>query len=281
MNINGYCTLADYKLYTTARGQTASTDTNDDAVISDLITYASRYIDTHSNRFYFPMVETHLFDLPYSYRENIILDGDLLEVTSFTNGDGVAISSSNYLLKSTRPPYWAISLRDTSTVGWTTSAAGSVQQVLSLIGTWGYHDNYAARAWLQVGTLSAAITDTTTLAFSATTGHSIVAGNVLKIGSEIYNVVTAGTNTITPVARGDNGSTAATHLISTAIYAWQPMEGAKESALELSNSLYNKRFGKSTGDSAVITAAGVILTPQDVPATVKMFIKKMERHAWR
>jgi hypothetical protein len=59
------------------------------------------------------------------------------------------------------------------------------------------------------------------------------------------------------------------------------MEGAKESALELSNSLYNKRFGKSTGDSAVITAAGVILTPQDVPATVKMFIKKMERHAWR
>lgn len=281
MNINGYCTLADYKLYTTARGQTASTDTNDDAVISDLITYASRYIDTHTGRQFYPQIETHLFDLPYFDTEDIILDGDLLAVTTFTNGDGVVITSSDYILKSTRPPYWAISLRDISSVGWATTTAGSAQQAISLLGIWGYHDNYAARAWLQVGTLSAAITDTTTLAFSATTGHTIVAGNTLKIGSEFYNVVTAGTNTITPVARGDNGSTAATHLISTPIYAWQPMEGAKESCLEIANSLYNKRFGKSTGDSAVITAAGVILTPQDIPSTARAFMQKMERHAWQ
>lgn len=269
--INSYATLADYKTYVTARGQTASTDATDDSVIQDLLVAASRYIDLHSVRQFYPIIDTLLYDIPSD--RHVYLEADLLEVITFSNGDASAIT--DYILKGRSTPYWCLSLRDTANVIWETNAAGSSEQVLSLLGYWGYHDQYAQRAWAQVGTLSAAITDTTTLVFSATSGHSIIAGNIVRIGSEIYNVVTAATNTITPIKRGDNGSTAATHLISSPIYVWQPMEGAKQSCLEIAQSSYQKRFGKNTGESATITGAGVVLTPRDIPATAQAFITSM------
>ncbi len=276
---NKYATLTDYKAYAVARGQTASTDTTDDAVVSNLLTQASRYLDRETKRQYFPSVETRLYDIPDD--RDLILDGDLLEVTTFTNGDALAISSTNYLLKGNRPPYWCISLRDISTVSWTTSADGSAEQVLSLAGVWGYHNDYSARGWLQVGTLGAAITDTTTLAFTASAGHGIVAGQILKIDSEFYNVSTVATNTITPVRRGDNGSTAATHLNGATVYAWQPMDEVKQYTLEIAHSAYMRRFGKNTGESATVTAAGVVLSPRDIPALAQSFINDMRRRVWR
>lgn len=275
-NINMYATLAEYKAYVTARGQTASTDTTDDGVINSLIESASRFIDMQTRRQFYPSIETRLYDVP-EFRE-IVLDNDLLALTTLTNGDTTVISASDLTLRGARPPYWSIAPKDSSSVYWTYSTAGSAEQVISVLGVWGYHEQYTQRAWLQVGTLSAAITDTTTLAFSATTGHTITAGQILKIDSELYNVVTAATNTITPYMRGDNGSTAATHLINAPVYAWQPMEGAKQSCIEIANSSYQKRFGRNTGESATITAAGVVLTPADIPATAKAFIASHVRH---
>lgn len=269
--VNSYATLADFKAYVVARGQTASTDVTDDGVIQDLLNAASRYIDLQSRRRFYPLIDEHLFDIPSG--RTIYLDDDLLQVITFSNGDDSAITE--YVLQGRDSPYWSISLRDISNVSWLTNSGGSSEQVIGLLGYWGYHDQYTQRAWAQVGTLSAAISDTTTAAFSATTGHSITAGNILKIDNEIYNVITAATNTITPIKRGDNGSTAATHSNSAPIYAWQPMEGAKMSVLEISNSAYKKRFGQSTGESATITGAGVVLTPRDIPATAQAFIKSM------
>ena len=276
---NKYATLTDYKAYASARGQTASTDTTDDGVISNLLTQASRYLDRETKRQYYPSIETRLYDIPND--RDLLLDGDLLEVTTLTNGDLLEITNSNYLLKGNRPPYWCVSLRDTSTVSWATSAAGSAEQVISLAGVWGYHDLYSQRGWLAVGTLGAAITDTSTLAFTMSAGHSVVVGNILKIDTEYYNVSTVATNTITPVKRGDNGSTAATHLNGATVYAWQPMDEVKQNVLEIANSAYLRRFGKNTGESATVTAAGVVLSPRDIPAMAQSFINDMRRRVWR
>ena len=276
---NKYATLTDYKAYTTSRGQTASTDTTDDGVISNLLTQASRYLDRETKRQYYPSIETRLYDIPND--RDLLLDGDLLEVTTLTNGDLLEITNSNYLLKGNRPPYWCVSLRDTSTVSWTTSAAGSAEQVISLAGVWGYHDLYSQRGWLAVGTLGAAITDTSTLAFTMSAGHSVVVGNILKIDTELYNISTVATNTITPVKRGDNGSTAATHLNGATVYAWQPIDEVKQNVLEIANSTYLRRFGKNTGESATVTAAGVVLSPRDIPAMAQSFISDMRRRVWR
>jgi hypothetical protein len=229
-----------------------------------------------TRRQFYPSIETRLYDVP-SERE-IVLDNDLLSLSTLTNGDGTVIPAIDITLRGNRAPYWSVAPKDTSSLFWVYSSTGSREQVISVYGTWGYHEQYSQRAWLQVGTLSAAITDTTTLAFSATTGHSITAGQILRIDSELYNVVTAATNNITPYVRGDNGSTATTHLINAPVYAWQPMEGAKQSCLEIANSTYQKRFGRNTGESATITAAGVVLTPFDIPATAKAFIASYVRH---
>lgn len=276
---NKYATLTDYKAYSTARGQTASTDTADDAVINNLLAQASRHLDRETKRQYYPSIETHLYDIPFD--RDLILDNDLLEVITFTNGDLTTITGTNYILKGNTPPYWSFTLRDTSNDVWTANAEGSAEQVLSLLGVWGYHDQYAQRAWLAVGTLGAAITDTTTLAFMMTAGHSIVPGNILKIDTEYFNVSTVSTNTITPVKRGDNGSTAATHLNGATVYAWQPMDEVKQNTLEIANSAYMRRFGKNTGESATVTGAGVVLSPRDIPSMAQAFINDMRRRVWR
>ena len=64
MMTNKYATLTDYKAYASARGQTASTDTTDDGVITNLLTQASRYLDRETKRQYYPSVETRLYDIP-------------------------------------------------------------------------------------------------------------------------------------------------------------------------------------------------------------------------
>ena len=274
-NQNIYATLAEYKAFVTARGQTFTTDTADDAVIVDLLESASRFLDEKTTRQFYPSIQSRVYDLPVD--GVLYLDGDLLEVITLTNGDGNTIASNQYNFKSPNlTPYWGIAIKQLSTTSWQASTTNGCEQVISLNGLWGYRNDYASRGWLQVGTLSAAITDTTTLAFSATTGHTITAGMVLKIDSEIYNIDTTATNTITPVRRGDNGSTAATHLISTPIYKWQPMAGAKEAVLEITSQAYKRRFGQSGDSSTTFTAAGVIITSRDVPTMAQEFIKSFQ-----
>lgn len=273
-NQNIYATLAEYKAFVTARGQTFTTDTADDAVIVDLLESASRFLDEKTARQFYPSIQTRVYDLPVD--GILYLDGDLLEVITLTNGDGSTIASNQYNLKSPNiTPYWGITLKQLSAISWLASATNGSEQAISLKGWWGYRKDYAY-GWAQVGTLSAAVTDTTTLAFSATPGHTITAGMIVKIDSEIYNIDTVATNTITPIRRGDNGSTAATHLISTPIYKWQPMSSAKEAVLEIASQAYKRRFGQSGDSSTTFTAAGVIITSRDVPTMAQEFIKSFQ-----
>jgi hypothetical protein len=270
-NINLYATLAEYKAYSTARGQTASTDATDDGAVVDLLEAASRYLDNKTRRQFFPTIETRLYDIPND--SILLLEQDLLAVITLTNGDATTITTANYnLMPANTSPYYAIRLNDISTVAWEANSSGSGQQVISVNAWWGYREQYAQRAWQLAGTLGAAITDTTTLAFTMTAGHTLTAGQIIKIGSEIYNISTVSTNTITPIARGDNGSTAATHINGTSVYTWKPQEDARAAVLEIANTAYQRRFGKSTDASAQVTAAGVVLTPRDIPRMAEEFI---------
>ena len=74
---NGYATLAEYKAFVVSRGQTATTDTNDDAVVEDIIEGASRLIDTYTGRTFYARTETHYYDTPQGY-ELWFWDEDLL-----------------------------------------------------------------------------------------------------------------------------------------------------------------------------------------------------------
>ncbi len=274
--INSLATLTDFKNWLSVRGLAGSvgTDAIDDAVIESLLMSASRYAD--GERTFYPRVETRYYNVPNG--PELLLDDDLLDLTTLTNGEGTVIAPTDYLCEPyNSPPYYKVRLRDTATVNWLSSAAGSWLRVVQVLGWWGYRERFSQRAWLAGGTLGAAIADTTTLAFTMTAGHSLVAGQVIKIGSEIYNIGSISTNTITPIARGDNGSTAATHSNGLAVYIWQPMEDIKSAVLQIVGNMYSARSGQSSGGRITVTASGIVIRPEDVPPLAQKTLDKYRR----
>jgi hypothetical protein len=274
-NINLYATLADYKAFTTSRGQTTSTDTADDGVIKDLLENNSRYLDGESDRRFYPTIENYHYDIPEN-KSTLYINDDLLEVTTLTNGDATVIASTDYLLRSPNfTPYWGLDLVASSSVTWQADSNGNVKQVIGLLGVFGYCEKYAQRGWAIGGTLGAAITDTTTLAFTMTAGHTLAVGHIIKIGSELMNIDTVASNTITPIARGDNGSTAATHLNGTTVYIFRPDPRAKLAVLEQTVISYAQRFGKSVANDASVTALGVTISPRGLAKSMADLIDVM------
>jgi hypothetical protein len=271
MITNVYVTLEEYKGWPDIE----STDSVDDAVISYIIGASCRYIESKTWRTFYPRVETHLYDIPST--NDIRLDDDLLEVLSFLNGDGVAITSADYILESANfYPKWKLKLRDISNVIWAYGTSYTAEQALSLNAIWGFHERYSTRAWVPVGTLGAAIANTTVLNATLTAGHTAITGQIWRIDNELFNgTVTA--NTMSFQKRGDNGSTAIAHLINAPVYAWSVQDEIKEAAVMLIASLEKRRAGESISSDTIATAAGVLITPRDVPGFVSDVISSYKK----
>ena len=276
--INGLVTLAEWKNYKTAPGQTFTTDATDDAVIEDLIEGASRYFEGEcAGRTFYPRVETRSYDVP----ENnwLFVDDDLLAVTTLTNGDDAAIASTEY---TTRPhnysPKYAIVIRDSSDTIWEWDSNSSSEAVIDVLGYWGYHDQYTLRAWKAGGTLNEATNlNASDLTFTMTAGHSVVAGNVIRCESELMIVTGVSTNDITVNKRGDNGSTAATHADGTAVTIWQAMDDVRQAVLEISRNSYSRRYGVNETGAAIVSPGGVVVGPADVSEFAARTIRRLRR----
>ena len=277
--INGYITLADFKAELTPPRQTLQIDTVDDHKIEDTISAASRRVDDlMGGRVFYPYIQTYAYDVP---TENLIkLKADLLELTTLTNGDTTVLTSSDYvLLPANVYPKHSVKLRDTSAYYWTYNSAGSIEQVITALGYWGYHEQYSTRAWKQVGTLGAAWSSTSTLTATLTAGYTLDThgGEIIKIDNEILQTDYISTTTLTVQARGDNGSTAATHLISAPIYLWTPMVDIAALTLEITKIMYRARYGENVETTATYTQSGVIVTPRSLPVWAQEIISRYKR----
>jgi hypothetical protein len=276
---NGYSTLADFKAYLRPPGQTLKVDAGDDTAIDRMIEVASRRVDALTARMFYPHIETYTYDLP---GDDVIMFGDdLLEILSFKNGDGTSIANTEYiLLPSNFYPKYSLRMRDISSVVFVTDSNASEQDVLDIEGYWGFHEHYT-RAWKAVGTLAAAMADTTSLTFTMTAGHSMVAsgGEIIKIGDELFNTVSVVTNTVTVQSRGDNGSTAAIHLINAPVYAWQQAQDVSELTLEIAKIMYNSRYGENVETVSTYTPQGIIVSPRSLPVWAQEILRKYQRLA--
>lgn len=268
---NLYATLAEYKAENTARGQSASTDAADDAVITLVLEQVSRYVDGITGRQFYPSYETRLYDIPRypAPSKDVKLGKDLLEVVSFLNGDATVISSSNYTLRSPNiTPYWQISLKDTATVSWAYPASGSREQILSLTGWWGYRENYSQRGWVLATTLTEDL-DTSETAWDVASIALLPAGAIGKVDNEIFNISSSASLTANVNKRGDNGSTAATHSSGASVYVWSVQEEIKRAVLMTAQGVNAFRNGQSTTGKITITAAGMVIRPEEVPPMAK------------
>ena len=276
--LNGYCTLADFKAFITPPGQELSVDMADDAFIDDVIMTASRRVDDLLGRTFYPRIETYHYDIP---DDNVIwFDDDLLEVLTFTNGDDTVIASTQYILKPTNTyPKYMLKMRDISTTTFVMDSNSSSEEVLDVTAIMGFHEWYDHRAWILGGTLSAAWASTSTLSAAITLGHTLenIGGQVIRIDNEILNTQSVTTVVLNVLSRGDNGSTAATHLINAPVYYWKPMEPIKKLAMAVAQIDYKARYGENIETTAITTSAGVIITPRSLPVSAQEVIRKYQR----
>lgn len=276
---NVYATLAEFKSYFTSRGGSASTDAADDAVIEQLLEQASRYLDSKTARWFYPRIETRYYNIPGQpdgYERELWFDADLLDMLSFLNGDGTAISSTEYnLLSRNESPKYKLVMKPTSDVVWSLDNNGDWEHVITISAIWGYHYRYSD-AWFAGSTLAEDL-DASETQWDVASESLFAAGQTIKVDSEICNVSSTISGKVNIVSRGDNGSTAATHSSGSTIYIWRPMEEARNAVCEITNTAYRRRFGMATSGTEQVTAAGVVLSPRDIPALASEFIKTHQR----
>ena len=276
--LNGYTNLEEFKAYLTAPGQSLNTDIADDSVIEGLIEIASRRVEdlVGMGRVFYPYVQSLNYDLP---DDGVLwLGADLLEVISLTNGDGTAITSTNYiLLPANYYPKYALKLRDVSGEIWEASSTGSGEQVIALNGIWGYRELYNLRGWKTASTINEAGTlnasDTT---FTVANGDLYNPGDIIKIENEIMNISGISKHDLTVIQRGDNGSTAATHADLTAVKVWEVHKEISQLALEIARMMYRSRYGEAA-EETVVTPAGMVINPRSLPSWAQEVINKYRR----
>jgi len=188
----GYATLAEVKAYI----NTSSTNAGDDAVIEDMIEMASRMIDAETHRTFYARSETRYFD--YTSERGLMLDDDLLTITTLTNGDSAVITTADYkLFPLNLSQKSEVRLKQSSSIYWDTDTYSNTEGVISIAGTWGY---------------------------SATAPDNI-----------------------------------------------------KHACISIVISAYHRRYGEGVEGVANITAAGVVITPRDIPADAWGIIKSYRK----
>jgi hypothetical protein len=252
-----YTTVSKVKSYK----DTQSTLTATDSLILDMIRQACREVEDITNRWFFPRIQTRTYDTP-KMGAKLLFNGDLLELTTLTNGDGIAIPSSDYKLYPLNDwPKRELVLLP-KRYSWQMDSYGTPYGAISAVGVFGYQEDYL-NAWSPVTLLSTAITTAGQTTVTVPTG-TVSAGDLLQLESEyIYalSVQVGATDTIGMV-RGVNGSTAAAHIANTVVNRWDC--GAEiEMLVRRAATAYTKLRANPTSETVNVDGVQFV-TPKDV-----------------
>ncbi len=236
-----YCTLP----FLRQRQSLDSTDTENDQKLLQKIRAASRDIDMFTSRVFEPIKATHEFDFKSSTKL-LFGDYDLLSLTSITDGQLFVIDNDSIILlgsSSGNPPYYGVELDPG--VGSFFTYLTSKKRALSVVGVWGWHDDYT-NAWHDSGVTiqGGGITTVGQTALTTSTNNSTITdswgqtwkaalnagtvqvGHLVKWGengTEIGRVVAYPSATTLTVQRAVNGTTGqSTVAAGTAIYIYEP-----------------------------------------------------------
>jgi hypothetical protein len=267
---NIYATLDEARRYLgLAAGQTS-----DDDLLLALLGAASRLIEGYAARRFYPQRATRHYTASDPFR--LLLGADLLALHSLTNGDGSAIPLDAVHREPANEAVSACLLLDRTRAAFVpgTAPLGAI----AVEGTWGYHPAWAD-AWpdsgdsVQDNPLAA---DALTLTVSDAGGAGFAAGQLLRIGEEYLHAlaVNALTNTLS-VARGANGTAAASHDQGAAIALYRPPEEVRQACLRVTHWLYKQPdagFVQRTGG-----LRGEVIVPPALPDDVRQILEPLVR----
>lgn len=116
-------------------------DTTDDALLAELLERATSIFEGATGRVFAVETDsTKTFDAVGDHVRGYVLyldEADLCAITSVTNGDGVAVSTSEYTtLPRNATPYFGLRLLASAGKTWTYST--DWEDAISIVGRWGY-----------------------------------------------------------------------------------------------------------------------------------------------
>lgn len=131
--------MADYTTVSAVKTYLRISSSADDAILANFVTRAGALIDDHCGRWFTALSQTRKYDAVGGHITGrlLLLDADLLSVSSVVNGDGATIAAANYILRPVNwPPYFGIALKQSSGLRW--NYLTDPEDAISITGTWGY-----------------------------------------------------------------------------------------------------------------------------------------------
>ncbi|MEO8609955.1 MAG: hypothetical protein ABI690_18825 [Chloroflexota bacterium] len=227
-----------------ARLGLVAAETSDDSRLIAALQAAAYQVERAAGRRFAPRKAAlqHTITRP----TELLLDDDLLELSTLANGDGTTVPLNNVVLLPDDAPAGGLLLTAGSSFIWTQTPI----QAVTVTGIWGWHERWAT-AWrdssdtVQNNPLSSSATSITVVDADGLdiTGETprFQVGHLLKIESEYLRVLTVNTATnVLTVLRGVNGTTAASHALNTPIYTYQPAPDIAAIALTHAAHLYRE-----------------------------------------
>jgi hypothetical protein len=285
--MNEYATLDSFRQYLSL----ASADTSDDTQLKDFLRDASRAIDEHTFRKFYPTRTSALkYDIPKG--GTLRTNEDLLEIKGLSDLNGASVISSNVAWLKTGDewnltPYDRIILDDSS--GSAFNYSGTPQRAIRLDAIVGYHKEYN-QAWRYSSvSLTSDMTATgITASVSGSAGDDawgspsrIQAMNIVKIDEEFMFVTQGGQGASTfNVVRGINGTSATTHASGASIYVWKVEQDIETATKELASFYYAQAKSPYTQRMANAITGMVTLPDTMLPSTERRLSRFIKRRVY-
>lgn len=214
---------------------------NDDALITDAIHEASGWLQKRCDRVFVPYQFSKSYDALGAHISGQHLDFgvDVLEINTLTNGDGSAITASQYVLRDSGV-YPKHRLELLPSAGVTFAWSSDWQDAITLNGTLGCHDNYP-QAFKTMATATGALsTSDTLLAVSSTNPFETLQYVRHANGNELSQITAIGNGTLT-LERGVLGTTAVAQSAATAVKVYQENPDVQLAVTRAVSWLYENR----------------------------------------
>jgi hypothetical protein len=283
------CTLAQ------AKAELKADTTTDDQWVLDNIPLVSQRILNWTRQRYVPYIQTQYYDsfgphISDTYRRLDLGRAILLPTMVIDSLDNTLVLNTDYVLVQQDSPAMQLQLISSKVWGWSYGfgfgsglfwiAPGSYLRKITVTGQWGYRSNYPNEGWGDSGqTLGGALSDSaTSITLSSVAAFS--PGHVLQLDTEWLQctAVDTATKTLT-VQRGINGSTKASHLISTPISLWSVQPEIQRACVRWLGYWYQRR-GSYEAVKNDLAQGKVVIYPDDAPAEVVHILEQTRDWRW-
>lgn len=254
-------------------------DPQADPKIRAAIHNASRLVEGRCLRTFVPYVSERTYDAVGQQitSHSLRLDEDLLELSELVNGTGETIAGTDYVLDDLNSDVkWQVRLKRFTSSSFFYSGTSGIEGVISVSGTWGFHDDWANAFTDTLDTVQSnpLLIGDSLLTVSNTIGENLYGllrfevGMILRIGTELLLITAVNTTTQKlTVVRGYLGTTAAAHLQAVKIYSYQPVADIQDATAKLAIYFYQRN--DTTGGEIQVLDSGYVLKDTTVEGILR------------